>query len=111
MAWSEAGAYPVPTLATYDAMARHGESVGMTAVGLAKSAEVLDQDKVAIERAREAGVPVGFGSDLMGDLETEQLQGLRLQSEVTGVLDLLRSLTSVNAALLRDDRQIGRAHV
>lgn len=104
---AEAGAYLVPTLATYDAMARHGESVGMTRVGLAKNAEVLDQGRVAIERAREAGVPVGFGSDLMGELETEQLQGLRLQSEVTGVLELLRSLTSVNAALLRDDR-LGR---
>src|SRR3546814_4522000 len=56
-AMAEAGAYLVPTLATYDAMARHGESVGMTAVGLAKNAEVLDQGKVAIERAREAGVP------------------------------------------------------
>lgn len=104
---AEAGAYLVPTLATYDAMARHGESVGMTRAGLAKNAEVLDQGRVAIERAREAGVPVGFGSDLMGELETEQLQGLRLQSEVTGVLELLRSLTSVNAALLRDDR-LGR---
>ncbi|MGP3534774.1 amidohydrolase family protein [Microbacterium sp. RD1] len=102
-----AEAYLVPTLVTYDAMSRHGASLGMTAVGLAKNAEVLGHGMAAIERARAAGVPVGFGSDLMGDLETEQLQGLRLQSEVTGVLDLLRSLTSVNAALLREDR-LGR---
>ncbi|WP_245233239.1 amidohydrolase family protein [Microbacterium sp. dk485] len=104
---ADAHAYLVPTLATYDAMSRHGESLGMTAVGLAKNAEVLDHGKVAIERARAAGVPIGFGSDLMGDLETEQLQGLRLQSEVTGVLELLRSLTSVNASLLREER-LGR---
>jgi imidazolonepropionase-like amidohydrolase len=102
-AMAEAGAYLVPTLATYDAMGRHGESLGMTSVGLAKNAEVLDHGKAAIERARDAGVPVGFGTDLMGDLESEQLIGLRLHCEVTGVLDLLRSLTSVNAALLQDD--------
>lgn len=106
-AMREAGAYLVPTLVTYDAMSRHGRSLGMTEVGLGKNAEVLEQGKHAIELAQQAGVPVGFGSDLMGDLESEQLQGLRLQSEVTGVLELLRSLTSVNAALLREER-LGR---
>jgi imidazolonepropionase-like amidohydrolase len=106
-AMAGAGAYLVPTLVTYDAMSRHGSELGMTAVGLAKNAEVLDQGRIAIERANAAGVPVGFGSDLMGELETEQLQGLRLQSEVAGVLQLLRSVTSVNAALLRNDR-LGR---
>lgn len=106
-AMADAGAYLVPTLVTYDAMSRHGADLGMTSIGLAKNAEVLDCGKTAIERARGAGVPVGFGSDLMGGLESEQLHGLRLQSEVSGVLDLLRSVTSVNAALLRNDR-LGR---
>jgi len=106
-AMAAAGAFLVPTLVTYDAMARHGSELGMTPVALAKNTEVLDHGKVAITRARDAGVPVGFGSDLMGDLEREQLHGLRLQSEITGVLDLLRSLTSVNAALLREER-LGR---
>jgi imidazolonepropionase-like amidohydrolase len=104
---ASAGAYLVPTLVTYDAMSRHGRALGMTAVGLAKNAEVLDRGRTAIEYAYEAGVRVGFGSDLMGELETEQLQGLRLQSDVTGVHELLRSLTSVNAALLQND-SIGR---
>lgn len=107
LAMAEAGAFLVPTLVTYDAMSRHGDALGMTSVGLAKNAEVLNHGRVAIERAHDAGVPVGFGSDLMGDLEREHLQGLRLQSEVTGVLDLLRSVTSVNAALLGDER-LGR---
>ncbi|MDR5701127.1 metal-dependent hydrolase family protein [Agromyces aerolatus] len=102
-AMAAADAYLVPTLATYDAMSRHGAALGMTDVGLAKNGEVLEHGRVAIERARAAGVPVGFGTDLMGDLEREQLHGLRLQSEVTGVLELLRSVTSVNAALLRED--------
>jgi imidazolonepropionase-like amidohydrolase len=37
----------------------------------------------------------------MGELENEQLAGLRLQCEVLGVYGTLRSATSVNAALLR----------
>lgn len=100
----------VPTLATYDAMDRRGAELGLSAIGQAKNREVLDAGRTAVERARAAGVRVGFGTDLMGELEDEQLQGLRLQCEVTGPLELLRSATSVNAGLIgRDD--LGRVEV
>jgi imidazolonepropionase-like amidohydrolase len=45
-------------------------------------------------------VPVGFGTDLMGPLEEEQLNGLRLQSEVDGPLLTLQAATTVNADLI-----------
>ncbi|MHC6218933.1 metal-dependent hydrolase family protein [Arthrobacter sp. MMS24-S77] len=97
----------VPTLATYDAMARRGEEVGLTEVGAAKNREVLNAGRNAVELARDAGVRIGFGTDLMGELEDEQLAGLRLQCEALGVYDALRSATSTNAALLRRD-DLGR---
>lgn len=98
------GATLVPTLAAYDAMNRRGDDVGLPAVSRAKNAEVLDAGRRAVEIARAAGVRIGFGSDLMGPLEVEQLHGIRLQLEAEPVADVLRSLTSVNAALLgRDD--------
>ncbi|UCM89717.1 metal-dependent hydrolase family protein [Streptomyces marincola] len=107
---AEHGAYLVPTLAAYDAMNRRGDEVGLPAAGRAKNAEVLDAGRVAVERAHAAGVPVGFGSDLMGDLENDQLIGLRLQAEASGTLAALRSATSVNARLIgRDD--LGRIAV
>ncbi|WP_053203815.1 metal-dependent hydrolase family protein [Jiangella muralis] len=97
-------AFLVPTLAAYDAMDRRGDALGLNPISKAKNREVLDSGKHAIELARGAGVRVGFGTDLMGDLEDDQLVGLRLQVEVLGVLDALRSATSVNAQLLgRDD--------
>ncbi|WP_034723047.1 amidohydrolase family protein, partial [Intrasporangium chromatireducens] len=65
-----------------------------------KNREVLDAGREAIEIAAVAGVPIGFGTDLMGVLEAEQLNGLRLQAEVTGMLELLRSATSRNARLI-----------
>ncbi|MFI0352935.1 amidohydrolase family protein [Actinomadura sp. 9N407] len=107
---AEHNAYLVPTLATYDAMSRRADEVGLPAVGRAKNQEVLHAGKTAIELAHKAGVPVGFGTDLMGDLENEQLNGLRLQTEAAGALACLRSATSVNASLLnRDD--LGRVEV
>lgn len=94
------GAYLVPTLAAYDATDRRGKELGLSAASQAKNLEVLDAGKVAITRARAAGVRIGFGSDLMGELADEQLRGLQLQIEADGVLNVLRSATSVNADLL-----------
>ena len=91
----------VPTLAAYRAMAEHGQGLGMSKVGLEKNNEVLSAGKVAIELAMGHGVKVGFGTDLMGDLEEFQLNGIALQHEVQGTLELLRSLTSRNAEILR----------
>ena len=106
-AMAEAEAVLVPTLVTYWAMARHGESLGMPPVAREKNTEVLDAGQGAVELAAAAGVPIGFGTDLMGDLEDQQLQGLRLQHEVQGTLELLRSVTQRNADLLGDER-LGR---
>ncbi|ADD44852.1 metal-dependent hydrolase family protein [Stackebrandtia nassauensis] len=98
---AEAGAYLVPTLIAYDAMDRRGDAIGLPAVSRSKNREVLDAGRHAVELAHAAGVAVGFGSDLMGDLEDDQLLGLRLQIEASSVLDTLRSATTVNAKLLR----------
>jgi imidazolonepropionase-like amidohydrolase len=94
------GAFLVPTLATYDAIARRGKEVGLSPVSAEKNLEVLDAGAKAVQLARAAGVRVGFGTDLMGELEDEQLQGIRLQVEVDGPLDALRAMTSVNADLI-----------
>lgn len=96
------GAYLVPTLAAYDAMDRLGEGFGLHPVSQAKNAQVLSAGKDAIGLALAAGVKVGFGSDLMGVLESEQLAGVRLQVQAAGVLETLRSMTGVNAEILQD---------
>ena len=97
---AEHDAYLVPTLATYDAMDRRGADIGMAPVSRAKNREVLTAGRTAVELARAAGVPIGFGTDLMGVLEDEQLNGLRLHVEIEGPAQTLRSATSVNADLL-----------
>lgn len=93
----------VPTLAAYDAMNRRGAEIGLNEISLAKNAEVLSRGQEAIQLAHAAGVRVGFGSDLMGDLEDDQLVGVRLQVEAAGALAALQSMTTVNAELIGDD--------
>jgi len=101
------GAFLVPTLIAYDAMDRRGADLGLAAVSQAKNREVLDAGMNAIVHARAAGVQIGFGSDLMGELEDDQLIGLRLQMEPDGILNTLRSATSVNADLI-GRQELGR---
>jgi len=109
-AMAAAGAFLVPTLAAYDAMARRWQEVDLRPVQRAKNAEVLDSGLVAVRRALQAGVRVGFGTDLMADLEDDQLRGLRLQAEAIGWQAALRSATRVNAELIgRPD--LGRVEV
>lgn len=100
---AEAGAFLVPTLAAYDAMDRRGASIGLNETSLAKNTEVLAKGQDAVRLAHEAGVRVGFGSDLMGDLEDDQLAGVRLQVEASGAAATLRSMTAVNAELIGDE--------
>jgi len=89
----------VPTLAAYDSLRRRGTAIGLSDVSRAKNAEVLDAGRHAIECAAAAGVPVGFGTDLMGELEDDQLVGIRLQGEVMGALGALRSIMHTNREL------------
>lgn len=99
---ADAGAYLVPTLAAYDAMNRRGAEIGLNAISLEKNTEVLSKGQDAVRLALAAGVRVGFGSDLMGELEDDQLAGVRLQIEAAGAVETLRSMTTVNAALIGD---------
>lgn len=93
-------AFLVPTLAAYDAMDRRGAELGLAPVSAEKNREVLTAGQQAVEIARAAGVRIGFGTDLMGPLEDDQLVGFRLQVEADGLTNTLRSATSVNADIL-----------
>lgn len=98
------GAFLVPTLSAYDAMDRRGAEIGLNEISLAKNSEVLSKGQEAVQLALAAGVSVGFGSDLMGDLEDDQLRGVRLQADASGAAATIRSLTAVNAELIGDAR-------
>ena len=60
------GAFLVPTLVAYDAIERHGGRWGMGADSLEKNKIVMAAGLRSLELAREAGVRMAFGSDLLG---------------------------------------------
>lgn len=98
------GVRMVPTLAAYDAMARRGSQMGLNPTSLAKNDIVLSRGQEACQFALAAGVELGFGTDLMGGLEDDQLRGIALQIEATGADQTLHAMTAVNARILGDSR-------
>lgn len=61
----------------------------------------------AIDIARSAGVAIGFGTDLLGETHPQQSKEFLLRAEVQSNIEILRSATTVNAALLRRTGELG----
>lgn len=101
------GAFVVPTLVTYDSLRRNGASTGAPAFLMEKLDSVAAQGLEAISLCRAAGVKLGFGTDLLGDLHEDQLDEFRLRGEVETPLEVLTAATSTNAALLQMAGKIG----
>lgn len=98
----------VPTLAVIDALNRFGQEAGLPAVSQAKLASIQPLAIGSLERMKRAGVRTGFGTDLIGQLDKHQCTEFTLRAEVLSPFDILRSATSVNAAILKAEDRIGR---
>jgi imidazolonepropionase-like amidohydrolase len=104
-------AFAVPTLSIITAIKMLGPRLGIPAVMLEKAEQVGEDALRSLELLRKAGARVGFGTDLLGPAMDMQLQEFRLRKEVYPTIDILRSATSVNAALLQMEGLLGRMAV
>lgn len=105
--FQEHGAYYVPTLATYSALAAHGREFGLPEHSYRKVFDVLDAGLHALELAHRAQIPIVYGTDLLGGMHEEQLNEFTLRRQVQPPADILRSATTVAARLLRMEGQVG----
>ena len=101
------GAFVVPTLAAYDALDRRGRELGFPEVGLEKLSTVREAGLRSLELLTAAEVQTGFGTDLLGDLHGDQTIEFAIRSEVLPPAAILKSATSVNAALLNRAGELG----
>ena len=104
---AERGAYLVPTLVTYDAMKRRGSDYGLSSYSLEKNELVLHAGLRSLEIARDAGVKIGFGSDLLGQLQDDHCNEFTIRREVMRAPDIIRSATLVNAEIIRQEGRLG----
>jgi imidazolonepropionase-like amidohydrolase len=104
---AEHDCFLVPTLATYDAIARLGKQFNFPPESLRKLNDVLEDGAKAIEIAVAAGVSIGFGTDLLGEAHDRQSREFELRAAVQSPLDVLRSATITNAELIGKAGELG----
>ncbi|MBL8381969.1 MAG: amidohydrolase family protein [Burkholderiales bacterium] len=104
---AQRGTFVVPTVAVIAAIERHGAALGYAPESLAKLAVVRPAVEAGLVNLREAGVTVGFGSDLLGPLEAHQMQEFAAREGVFTPAEILRQATSVNARILGRAGELG----
>jgi imidazolonepropionase-like amidohydrolase len=101
------GGYMVANLVTYFIMKERAAQFGMDADMLAKNDIVLDGALRSLEICKAAGVKVGYGSDLLGQLQVEQSREFMFRAEVLKPLEIIRQATLVGAEVLRQEGKLG----
>jgi imidazolonepropionase-like amidohydrolase len=101
------GACLVPTFTVLREMSEHWRAWGVPEAVLPRLAGVEQAMAAATKLARDAGVAVGSGSDILGPAQERRGLELAIKAEVLGPLDAIVSATSVNARILRQNRRLG----
>ncbi len=102
------GAYLVPTLSTYAALADEGLRLGWSAAMLTKLKSVHELGIEAVRLARAEGVPVVFGTDLLGHMHERQSGEFALRAVAMSTIEVLQSATITAARLMRQEAHIGQ---
>lgn len=108
LAIRDSGGFMVPTLIVFRALADDGVRDGLPADLVHKVGSSLDQGIGAVERAHRLGVPMAYGSDLLGAMHPRQLEEFELRADVVPAADLLRAATCTAAQLINRDGELGR---
>jgi len=105
---AEKGAFVVPTLVTYEALANEGADYGLPPDSDAKIATVRTAGLHSLEIYKKAGVKIGYGSDLLGPSQRLQSDEFRIRNEVLSAQEVIQCATTTAAEVLNQVGQLGR---
>jgi imidazolonepropionase-like amidohydrolase len=95
----------IANLVTYYEMQKRAAEYGMSSDMLAKNDLVIDGGLRSLELCQRAGVPVAYGTDLLGALQSEQSREFLIRARVQRPIEVIRAATLIGAEVLR---QVGR---
>jgi imidazolonepropionase-like amidohydrolase len=104
----EHSAYAVPTLVTYEALASEGAQFGLPPESVAKIGSVKDAGLGSLEIFKRNGVPMGFGTDLLGPSQRLQSEEFRIRTRVLSNQEVIQSATTIAAEVLQQVGKLGR---
>src|SRR5262249_19631651 len=101
------GAFPGPTPLASASLRRRGREYGLSEYSLQKNEVVLAAGLRSVELARNAGVKIGFGTDLLGQLQDDQCREFLIRAELMKPAEIIHSATIVNADILQRAGELG----
>jgi len=104
---AKAGCIAVPTLVAYEALAIEGQALGLGQVEFDKIDVVRAGGLNSLEIIAEAGLPMAFGSDLLGQLRKYHGMEFELLAKVLPNKEIIRSATLIGARLCRLEGEAG----
>src|SRR5437660_1853894 len=103
----ERGAWAVPTLVTFEALKQEGARLGLPEVSIAKIDDVRLAGLKSLEILREAGVPMAYGSDLLGEMHRRQSEEFTIRRRVLPAQEIIAGATSVAAEVIGMTDRLG----
>jgi len=101
------GAVVVPTNITYDVLAKRGAEFGLPPESVAKIDDVREAGLERLVKMHDAGVTMGYGSDLLGGMQSEQSGEFPLRGRYIPADAVIRAATVDAAKVLRMEGEIG----
>jgi imidazolonepropionase-like amidohydrolase len=101
------GAVAVPTLVTFDKLASEGVSLGFPPDSIAKVEKVRAAGMDSLAIMRKAGLPMAYGSDLLGEMHRHQSEEFVIRGRALPAHEVIASATHIAAKLLRQDGRLG----
>ena len=104
---AEKGMFLVANLVTYFEMKKRAAEYGMTADMLAKNDLVIEGALKSLEICKRHGVPVAYGTDLLGQLQVSQSDEFSWRAQVLSPAEIIRSATIIGAQVVRMVDKLG----
>lgn len=104
---AEAGCFAVPTLVAYEGLKLEGAALGLGEAEQAKIDIVRDKGLESLAIMRDAGLPMAFGTDLLGQLRKYGGMEFDLLAKVLSPAEVLRSVTEIGAMACKREGEIG----
>jgi imidazolonepropionase-like amidohydrolase len=104
---ADKGMFLVANLVTYFEMKRRAAEYGMSAEMLAKNDLVIDGALKSLEICKRHGIPVAYGTDLLGQLQMAQSEEFTLRARVLSPAEIIRSATTIGAQVVRMEGKLG----
>ncbi|HUB49510.1 MAG TPA: amidohydrolase family protein [Acetobacteraceae bacterium] len=101
------GCVAVPTLIIFEALAQDGERLGLAPESMAKIADVRHSGLASLGILREAGVPMAYGTDLLGESHERQCEEFAIRAQVLPSRTVLSSATTIAAKLIGMEDKLG----